>query len=283
MSNLSSHSAQRLVSLLHLLTKRHAKLKAALETHTLVHSIDATPDNVKPDTAHQDHNTVTSSSNVAIVPSSTNHDAFDPERAALELQLYSDFLRIVLEIINAILANALPSNPELVYALLHRQEVFVPFRHDERLSELMHNISFVIEYFGKKVEDSSRQSGASPVDDATKGGVGIGLSAENVLEVIKKHSIGWRKDKLKAFPELRFTYEEEASSDFFIPYVWSLNVSMVPLVPFTLSAITAFVPSSLQRGREEVMVEESPLGGASSSGIWRDDSIGVVRSAEGNV
>ncbi len=45
-----------------------------------------------------------------------------------ELQVYGDFLRIVLEIFNCIIVTNLPSNPELVYALLHRQEVFMPFR-----------------------------------------------------------------------------------------------------------------------------------------------------------
>ena len=36
----------------------------------------------------------------------------------------------------------------------------------------------------------------------------------------------WRGDKLRQFPELRFTYEEEASpEDFFVPMVWSLVVA----------------------------------------------------------
>ena len=74
-----------------------------------------------------------------------------------ELHIYTDFLRIVLEIINAILTYALPRNPEVciglqfslldrtstasniflqvVYAVLHRQEVFEP-----RFNELLENI-----------------------------------------------------------------------------------------------------------------------------------------------
>ena len=44
------------------------------------------------------------------------------------LQVYGDFLRIVLEVLNCIIITNLPQNPELVYALLHRQEVFMPFR-----------------------------------------------------------------------------------------------------------------------------------------------------------
>ena len=192
------------------------------------------------------------------------------DRRSLETQLYADFLRIVLEIINAILTNALPSNPELVYTLLHRQEVFAPFRADPRYSELMENVTLVVELFGKKVEEAAGDGG---------GGV---FTADRVLEVIKMHSRGWRRDRLRAFPELRFTYEEgellvicmlflalalsfsrfcvgrapfshllpfgllycpaEASpSDFFVPYVWSIAAAL-PAIPWTLSAITAFVP-----------------------------------------
>ena len=45
-----------------------------------------------------------------------------------ELQVYADFLRIVLEILNCILVTNLPANPELVYAMLHQQEIFRPFQ-----------------------------------------------------------------------------------------------------------------------------------------------------------
>lgn len=41
-----------------------------------------------------------------------------------EQQVYYDFLRIVLEILNCMIAKGLRQNPELVYTLLHRQEVF---------------------------------------------------------------------------------------------------------------------------------------------------------------
>ncbi len=69
------------------------------------------------------------------------------EQRELELQLYADFLRIVLEIMNAILYSALPQNPELVYTLLHRQEVFEPFRTQQRYAALMENIQVVVDGF----------------------------------------------------------------------------------------------------------------------------------------
>jgi hypothetical protein len=47
----------------------------------------------------------------------------------------------------------------------------------------------------------------------------------------------WRGDKLRQFPELRFTYEEEASpEDFFVPMVWALVVAHTASVPWNLQA-----------------------------------------------
>ncbi len=47
----------------------------------------------------------------------------------------------------------------------------------------------------------------------------------------------WRGDKLRQFPELRFTYEEEAApEDFFVPMVWALVVAHTASVPWNLPA-----------------------------------------------
>ena len=42
--------------------------------------------------------------------------------------MYVDFLRLVLEMINTVVSGCLPQNPELVYALLHRQDVLAPLQ-----------------------------------------------------------------------------------------------------------------------------------------------------------
>lgn len=54
--------------------------------------------------------------------------AGDPDLHSAEVRVYADFLRIVLEILNCIVTSRLQENPELVYALLHRQDIFVSFR-----------------------------------------------------------------------------------------------------------------------------------------------------------
>ena len=67
-----------------------------------------------------------------------------------EAEVHTDFLRIVLEVINAILAGNLAANPELVYALLHRHEVFTPLHVHPRCTELLDNIFAVTDFFNAK-------------------------------------------------------------------------------------------------------------------------------------
>ncbi|KAF5956104.1 hypothetical protein HYC85_008960 [Camellia sinensis] len=75
-----------------------------------------------------------------------------PEEMSTELHIYTDFLRIVLEILNAILTYALPRNPEVVYAIMHRQEVFQPFRNHPRFNELLENIFTVLDFFNSRMD-----------------------------------------------------------------------------------------------------------------------------------
>ena len=207
MTNLSSHTAQRLVHLLQLLHRRYANLLAAEQL-------------AGGGGGGGDRGALSDTTTTAVDVESENL-----EHRLLELQLYSDFIRIVLEIVNAILVNALPSNPELVYALLHQRDIFLPFANDPQYVDLMENILQVIDHFGRKVEHTVSA-----------------VSAENVLAAIKISSRGWRRDKLRIFPELRFSYEEEASpEDFFVPYVWSLLIARTMMaIPWNVAAVTAF-------------------------------------------
>eukprot|EP00899_Mesostigma_viride_P025984 jgi/Mesvir1/6570/Mv25657-RA.1 len=173
-----------------------------------------------------------------------------------ELHIYTDFLRIVLEIVNAILSYALPRNPEMVYALLHRQELFIPFRHHPRFKELLDNLYTVLDYFNVRMDDAH-------IDGE--------WSVEKVLSVVTATARGWKGDGIKMFPELRFTYEEEMHpEEFFVPYVWSLVcahsgipwlVSSIALFPAEASLEEALTPShshshSSSRGS---LTLESPL------------------------
>ncbi|XP_057771541.1 uncharacterized protein LOC130991379 isoform X2 [Salvia miltiorrhiza] len=150
-----------------------------------------------------------------------------------ELHIYTDFLRIVLEILNAILTYALPRNPEVVYAIMHRQEVFLPFKNHPRFNELLENIYNVLDFFNSRI-DAQKLDGE--------------WSVEKVLQLIVDYSRSWRGDGMKTFTQLRFTYEQESHpEEFFIPYVWQMvlshrftfNASSINLIPVPVEDIYA--------------------------------------------
>ncbi|KAL3678033.1 hypothetical protein R1sor_020989 [Riccia sorocarpa] len=177
---LNTYASQCLVSLFDMLGRKYTRLS---ETHC--------------------HGTTVS------ISEGDNISAEILEEVPTELHIYADFLRIVLEVINSILTYALPRNPEVVYALLHRQELFQPYREHPSFQELVANIDTVIEFFSAPLKSIDGH-----------------CSVEKILEVIVSHMKLWRGDALHAFPQLRFTYEEEVhSEDFFTPYVWQLVVS----------------------------------------------------------
>lgn len=178
---LSGYASQRLVSLFDMLARKYNKLAE-----------------MKNDKMH-------------VLNGESKEENSLQEDTAAELHIYTDFLRIVLEILNAILTYSLPRNPEVVYAIMHRQEVFQPFRSHPRFNELLDNIFMVLDFFNSRM-DAQKMDGE--------------WSVEKVLQVIIVNCRSWRVDGLKMFTQLRFTYEQESRpEEFFIPYVWQLVLS----------------------------------------------------------
>ncbi|KAL4588418.1 hypothetical protein LXL04_001306 [Taraxacum kok-saghyz] len=197
---LSSYASQRLVSLFDMLSRKYAKLAE-----------------IKNDKMQM----------------SDSDDKLSEDTSA-ELHIYTDFLRIVLEILNAILTYALPRNPEVIYAIMHRQEVFQPFRNHPRFNELLENIFSVLDFFNSRM-DAQKKEGE--------------WSVEKVLQVINTNCRFWRGDGMKMFTQLRFTYEQESHpEEFFIPYVWQLVISRSGF---------SFNPSSINLFPVELPVEVS--------------------------
>uniref|UniRef100_A0A803N119 Dymeclin n=1 Tax=Chenopodium quinoa TaxID=63459 RepID=A0A803N119_CHEQI len=178
---LDAYASQRLVSLFHMLSRKYTKLAELQNDKMQINKVNSTEgDNMLED-------------------------------VSMELHIYTDFLRIVLEIINAILTYALPRNPEVVYAVMHRQEIFQPFRNHPRFNELLENIFTVLDFFNTRMD-------AQELDGE--------WSVEKVLQVITNNCKSWRGEGMKMFTQLRFTYEQESHpEEFFIPYVWQLAVA----------------------------------------------------------
>jgi hypothetical protein len=54
-----------------------------------------------------------------------------------------EVIRMVLEIINSCVTNTLHHNPNLVYTLLHRRELFAQFRSHPTFQDIIQNIDTV--------------------------------------------------------------------------------------------------------------------------------------------
>ncbi|XP_021741190.1 dymeclin-like isoform X1 [Chenopodium quinoa] len=193
---LDAYASQRLVSLFHMLSRKYTKLAELQNDKMQINKVNSTEgDNMLED-------------------------------VSMELHIYTDFLRIVLEIINAILTYALPRNPEVVYAVMHRQEIFEPFRNHPRFNELLENIFTVLDFFNTRLD-------AQELDGE--------WSVEKVLQVITNNCKSWHGEGMKRFTQLRFTYEQESHpEEFFIPYVWQLAVAKCGFA-FSPSKINLFL------------------------------------------
>ncbi|KAI9011943.1 Dymeclin [Phycomyces nitens] len=124
-----------------------------------------------------------------------------------DITVYEDLLSLVLEIINSVLTHRLKYNTQLVYALLLKREIFVPFRLHARLSESINNIEQVINFFHARVEEANLKA----------------PSSVEVLDLIAQSARTWSPNRLTVLPDLKFQYEEEQDAhEFFVPYVWAL-------------------------------------------------------------
>lgn len=179
--NLHPYVAQRLISLFETLCKRRAKVVNGLQ----------------PEAGAEEN---------------LNLESTNGEKVELweHMEVLEDVLRMILEIINSCLTHQLPSNINLVYALLYKRDVFNACKNDESLSHVLQNIDMVIGYF------TSRLS-------RTQKGAWSDLSVTEVLQSLKKGAEQWTSDRLRKFSDLKFRYvEEDKPEEFFTPYVWSL-------------------------------------------------------------
>ncbi|XP_022799189.1 dymeclin-like [Stylophora pistillata] len=173
---LHPYVTQRIVSLYALLSKKHAKVTELLK---------------QAESGNEQQNA---------------NGAHNSDHLA-DLAILEEVIRMVLEIINSCVTNTLHHNPNLVYTLLHRRELFAQFRTHPTFQDIIQNIDTVLAFFSARLEQHPDQT----------------LSVGVVLDVIKQGTLQWPRDRLKKFPELKFKYvEEEQPEEFFIPYVWSL-------------------------------------------------------------
>ncbi|XP_065454791.1 dymeclin isoform X4 [Chrysemys picta bellii] len=145
--SLHQYAAQRIISLFSLLSKKHNKVLEQA-TQTLRGSLSS-DDSPLPDYAQ-------------------------------DLNVIEEVIRMMLEIINSCLTNSLHHNPNLVYALLYKRDLFEQFRTHPSFQDIMQNIDLVIGFFSSRLEQAGAQ-----------------LSVERVLEIIKQGAVALPKDRLR--------------------------------------------------------------------------------------
>ncbi|KAL1832450.1 uncharacterized protein LOC108225680 isoform X1 [Daucus carota subsp. sativus] len=223
--HLSAYASQQLVSLFDMLLRRYTKV-ADLKNDKLQFSSSELKDG----------------------------DSLLDDMQSSELHIYTDFLRIVLEILNVILTYALPRNPEVVYAILQRQDIFLPFKSHPRFNELLENIFTVLDFFNSRI-DAQKLEGE--------------WSVEKILKVIIFNCRSWRGEGIKMFTQLRFTYEQESHpEEFFIPYVWQLvmtrsgysfNSKSINLFPVEIPVEPSYVSQDADKGENSIYDSEVRL------------------------
>jgi len=120
--------------------------------------------------------------------------------------VYGDLLAVLLEILTSTLSHSLRHNPQIIYAMLHKQDLFAQLK-DARFQPMVETISTVLDFFKEKLKENNDLS----------------QSPEQVMEIVERFSKQWPANRLKPFPELTFRYQEEPDFHmFFLPYLWSI-------------------------------------------------------------
>ncbi|CAG8474972.1 4124_t:CDS:10 [Ambispora gerdemannii] len=136
-----------------------------------------------------------------------NVKAQQGDENSTDISIYEDLACLVLEIINSIISSKLNSNLQLIYALLHKKDMFTHFLTLPRFSQLISNVDNVINYFNTRVSEANIKA----------------PSTEEIAEIIETAARTWPPGRLQEFPELKFQYEESLySENFFCPYIWTI-------------------------------------------------------------
>lgn len=182
MTALHPYVSQRLLSLFETLAKKHSRLELKIHGQS-----------------------ITSNTSESVVIN-TNGDVSNTDLIQ-DLTILEEVLRMILEIINSCLTHRLGQNPNLIYTLLYKKDIFRLFGTHSAFQDIIQNIYSVINFFSYKLEQTDQSQ----------------IGVDQVLTTIQQGTLQWPKDRLRKFPELKFRYiEEKQSEEFFIPYIWSV-------------------------------------------------------------
>lgn len=121
--HLHPYVTQRIVSLFHLLARKHSKILDLLQQHSAREAASATLTELSP----------------SVVEDAITNGYIQ------DLTILEDVMRTVLEIINSCLIHKLHQNTSLVYALLYNRDIFDNYRTHPNFQDVLKNIETVSE------------------------------------------------------------------------------------------------------------------------------------------
>ena len=104
------------------------------------------------------------------------------EAISREKDLAEDFLRALLDVLDTLLYRTLPRNPELVYSLLHRQELIANLAAEPDWARALRNVQIVVALFNAAVDAAQRGGGGSGVSARASTDVATGANASSAGE-----------------------------------------------------------------------------------------------------
>ena len=140
-------------------------------------------------------------------------DDGDSTALTAEANVFEDFIRIVFETLNGLVVDAesLRLNPEIVYALMHREDLFSAYRTHETFAEYVQNIEGVLRTYHEAIDDAQENDCSSPISVQSLKRIIADINRPS-SEVVVKHE----------FHPMRFAYAEddERTLVFLAVYSW---------------------------------------------------------------
>ena len=129
--------------------------------------------------------------------------------------LWADLARLLLGSVDATLQSGAGHNPELLYALLQRQEVFSPWAQHPQLGGHARNVLAICAWLEARLD----------VDRLAAQERAVAWGAAEVLARIRIHAADWKGEQLQPSQQLRFSFAEETHPwHFHLPCAWACVV-----------------------------------------------------------
>ncbi|XP_023348059.1 dymeclin isoform X3 [Eurytemora carolleeae] len=149
-TNLHPYVAQRIVSLFETLARKHTRLVNGLKG----------------------------------LESEDTEDGFDEVSDAVQdAAVLEEVLRMVLEIINSCFIHQIQNNPNLIYAVLYKKEMFELYSKNPAFQDLLRNILVVLTYMASRVDQETERRGR-------------GLEVSEVQQIVREGAHQFPRERL---------------------------------------------------------------------------------------